>query len=326
MSIRQDLLTEKLGIKIKNSADCVLLGLFAATAWTLLGVAIAYWQGELSSFISHWVKFQGFFTIGCGVSLTLLHLSANLPSIRRGLNLPTRVLSKRTKLSTAVFISVVGTVSLVSLGFPAVRLVLAFMIITCGLICLMASAATIQALELLSTTRTLHDTQPELHPTSPADTPCLRRLAEHAAIFGLFLSIGYGFAFAGTLVGEWKGSAALVDTVQVFWPTIYVPLCLTVLLLPHAYIYSTIRERKDELIERLNLQIQELSAGSPLSHDRISEINSLADLTEKIEKAPSYPSSLRIMIGLIITVAINLTSLLAPREALAEVVRTAIGQ
>lgn len=312
-------------VKPSTTADCLLLGFLASFLWTLAGCGLAFLQSRLQFFIEQWILLQGFFAILFGTVLASLYFFDNLDLIARGLEINEYRLSQRVTVGIMLFVTVVGTASLVSLGFPGDGLILAFMLVTCGIICFLASFATVQALEILMLSRELVESDPKLHMISPAETPCIRMFAEYATFFGVVITIGYAFAFVGTIMGNWQSSTRMVVAVQTFWPLIYVPLCLTVLFLPHAHIYSVIRAKKDAMITQLQGQMGSLSSSTVLSKDQVDQINALADLINKIEKAPNYPSNLRIFAGITFTTFINISTILIPRDLVTEVVRRTIG-
>jgi hypothetical protein len=96
--------------------------------------------------------------------------------------------------------------------------------------CLAAGVVTLHTIDLLLVVHRLQTTEIKAFRYSPARTPELRYLINYFTSFTLLLSIAYSFAFAGTIKGHWTGNPAYIQTVQLFWPLIYVPICSAALL------------------------------------------------------------------------------------------------
>lgn len=304
------------------------VGLIGAGIWTLLGILTSVPTAGPQAFLREWVLLQGPPLLALGFFLSLLSQSRRLSELSAELGCPPESvrLGTRARRTLILCVTLVGTGSLIALGFPARELALIFMWLTCLLICLMASFATSHASDVLLLASKLPNCAERLHLYSPADTPGIRKLAEYIAFFGLIVTIGYCFAFVGTVSGNWTNRSSLVQLVQYFWPMLYVPLCLATLLYPHIAIYRLIRREKDRTISGLQVRMVALaSAEDSLSNEEIDRLNALADLIQKIENTPNYPRNLSLVGSLALTLLANLGSLLVPKEALAAALRSAIG-
>lgn len=295
--------------------------------WTLVGVLASTATGT-ETFLRNWLLLQGSPLIAVGIFLSLFGRGRRIEELSEKLHCPAATVrfGRRTRHAIIVLVTIVGTGSLSALGFPARQPVLGYMWLTCFLICLMAALATVHAGEILLFASRLPACTGNLHPYSPADTPAIRKAAEYIAFFGLVVSIGYSFAFVGTVSGNWTADQSLVQVVEYFWPLIYVPLCLATLLYPHVAIYRLIRSEKDNVISGLQEKMLALSsAGHNLGSEDIDRLNALADLVHKIESTPNYPRNVSLIGSLSLTLAANIASLVIPREALTQALRSAIG-
>ena len=305
-----------------------VVGLGGATIWTLLGMLASLTTSGPETFLREWLLLQGPPLLALGLFLTLFTQGRRLKDFASELSCRPESgrLSQIPRRSLMLSVTVIGTASLVALGFPSRQLALVFMWLTCALICLMASLVTVHAAEVLLFAARLRHCAAKLQPYSPADTPSVRRLAEYIAFFGLLVTIGYCFAFVGTVSGNWTSTAPLVRIVKYFWPMIYVPLCLATLSYPHIAIYRLVRAEKDRTISGLQTKMIALvSVDDSLTNQEIDRLNALADLIQKIENTPNYPHNIRLVGTLAFTLLANLASLLVPKEALAQILRTAIG-
>lgn len=311
-----------------NGFVLLIFSIVGSAIWTSLGLWTSHASANPYTFLRDWFLLQGPPLICVGFFLLPFTRSRRLEKLAADIGCPERIskIPARWQITICTVVTVLGTASLISLGFPARGLTLSFMWITCFLICFMASFATLHALAVLKFASQLPSCSMNLHPYSPADTPGIRKLAEYIAFFGFVVSIGYVFAFTGTVSGNWVATSPMVRAVQFFWPIIYVPLCLTTLLYPHIAIHSIIRNEKDRTIMGLQAKITDLVAVEEnLSNEEIDRLNSLADLIQKIESTPNFPRNISLIGSLSLTVIANVGSLLVPREALAAALRSTVG-
>lgn len=312
-----------------GNAEHLVFGVAGGVLWTACGLMIAMTSGENTgwSFLHEWLFLQGFPLISLGVFLLLSSSPSRLRKIATdlGCNAP-EALSRSTSLTILVTVAGIGSASLIAMGFNGRGGVLLFLWVTTIGVCAIAAAVTLRTVQLFRLCARLDQYKLTVHFYSPADTPSLRRLAEHVALFGVVMTAGYAFAFAATLAGSWTATPKLVHSVQVFWPIIYVPLCLAALAYPHATIYRIVRQEKDRTASDLQRRIMEISAQSgSLTNEQVDLLNNLTDLVKKIEETPNYPKNIKIVSSLILTALVNIASLVVPKEALADALRRFVG-
>jgi hypothetical protein len=223
-------------------------------------------------------------------------------------------------------VAVIGTVSLLSLGFAAPSLLTrVFMWITAVVVCTLAGVATWHGVELFVLVFRMRAMQLELFAYSPAETRGLRRLAHHLVTYAGVLTIGYAFALAATLLGSWRAAPSWVRTVQVFWPVLYVPFCFLLLLVPQAWLRDLVCERKEALLQRWEASMNSLlQRPSKLRRDDVDECNALADLFEKVSGTPEYVIDLSLALKTAGILIVNLTSLAVPREVITSWLRAIV--
>lgn len=297
--------------------------------WTGLGVLLAIFNDSLDSFAKEWLLLQGFFMVGAAVFLSSLEVFQVLPALmahalnpRASSSQKTLPKYSRSKRAVVTLIATLGTTSLISLGFNGRGATLYFMWLTAFLVSFLAGFATWHAIEIMVSCRQLRSLPLKVFTYSPAETKELCSLAEYFSIFGVFITVSYVFAFAGTMSANWTGDPSYVRLVQLFWPIIYVPLCIAVLVYPHVVIHRLICREKERLLDRCQAQINEILAKSDLDKEDIERTNSLADFFEKVQKTPNYAVNVQIAFGTATTIAINLGSLLVPREVVGDFVRS----
>src|ERR1041384_5354840 len=109
-----------------------VIGLIAATLWTLVGAAAALWRGELELFVMEWRNLQAPFLIGLGTWLVLISMSGTLNEqaarlARNGSSTSIKRVGPFWRAGGICAIAIVGTASLVWMGFNAKGPILAFM-------------------------------------------------------------------------------------------------------------------------------------------------------------------------------------------------------
>jgi hypothetical protein len=296
------------------------VGLIAATVWTLIGAAVARSQGQLAQFISEARALQGPFLIGFGTWLVLIARSGGLEDrvrrLLRGRDEVPRYLTlaadRRVRFALVSFISVAGTASLVLLGFSASNPLLIFYWVSCGIVCIAAGLATLHTVDLLVAVRRLEILGTATFKYSPAQTPELRAFIKYFTSFTLILSLGYSFAFVGTLNGHWIGPAQYIQAVQWFWPIIYVPVCSIALIYPHLVAHQLIQNAKESTLGAYHKEIDELLARyQNLKGEEVQRANSLVQLFDRISATPDYVIDLGIALRTILPLIFNLGILVA---------------
>jgi len=314
-------------------ANLAFLGLIAiagAFAWTLIGCLIAVISGSLPVFWKEWLLMQGFFAVAAAIYLGLVSLSPALAELLGQASDSKKIdlwLQKtpviRFRRTVIGFVTIAGTATTTSLGFSVSSPTRYFMWATCLGVCVMAGLITWHAIEVLFAATQLDTLKIKFFVYSPGETRSLKKLAVYFVTFSVAVTIGYIFAFAGTMSPLWQGNPTWVNAVRAFWPIIYVPLCLLITTYPHLAIHRLIRQEKDRLImcyqEQINLLIAD---GKPPSQADIERVNALADLIRKIEDSPSFALNFPIALSAIFTYIVNIGSLFIPKEAIAQIVRS----
>lgn len=310
-----------------SSSDFALLGLLFSLLWTLIGLLVAVLAEQVEEFAQDWLSLQGPFLLFIGIWLLLLIKSRKMETILRSLEVP-RARRKRVEVIADYiiisFVTVVGTLSLVSLGFSRKGLLQAFMWLTALVICFLAGNSTLHAIKLLIMSNRLCKIRVKVFSYSPAETKGLRDLAVYATFYGSLLTIGYGFALLGTLIGNWTGDPSWISLVQLFWPLIYVPLCLAVLIYPHTTIHCLVCREKEHLLEQCQEQINTiLTKPDPLTKEDIERSNGLADFFEKVSSTPNYVMDFGIATKTFIPVTFNVVTIFISRDSMIRWARSA---
>lgn len=303
-----------------------LLSVSLAVCWTLIGVLVAAFGGQIRDFIHEWLLIQGTFAVLAGFFLSLLAKSPALVSalhevdISAPSSLSPRVRSLR--FPVILGIATIGTFSTTQLGFNVSPPARYFMWLTCLLVCVSAGHITWHFFELLASARQLPNLNVEVFAYSPGETRSLRRLAIYYTTFGAATTVGYLFAFVGTVANDWNGNPTLVRSVQALWPVIYVPCCLLLLIYPHLAIRKIVRAAKERLIVCYQKQINDVLRTAPtLSAEDVEDINALADLIDRISKTPDFAVRFPVVLTTGVTSLLNFATLLVPQEALAQFVK-----
>jgi hypothetical protein len=307
-----------------------LIGIVGALVWTLLGCLVSALTGSVSDFWRQWTLIQGFFDVAAAIFLGLLALSPALantldeldPSEAGVEEWTSRPVIAKSRWTTIALVTLIGSFTTTQLGFAVPPPALYFMWLTCVGVCFLAGFATWHAVEVLHTANRIEKLKIKFFTYSPGETKSLQRLAAHFVIFGLGMTFGYIFAFIGTMSPLWTGNRVYVRTVQAFWPTIYVPLCLVLVTYPHLILHRLIRKEKDRLIISYQEQINSIiGEGSSLSQQDIEKVNALANLIRKIERSPSFAVNFPIAIGTVFTYLANIGSLIVPKDLVAQIIR-----
>jgi hypothetical protein len=317
-------------------ASFPLLGLIAiigAAAWTLLGCLLAAASSSFSMYWREWVFGQAFFAVAAALFLGFLSLSRCFAHTIAELSPQGDLVDhwqsgravKITRFAVIAFIFIVGTFSLIKLGFGVRPPTRYFMWLTCAGICFFAGFATWHGIEVLYLATHLSELKVKFFVYSPGETRSLKKLAVYFVIYGLGMTIGYVFAFVGTMSPLWQGNPVWVNTVRAFWPIIYVPLCLTIATYPHLCIFRLIRQEKDRLIVLYQEQINSIiGEGHSLSREDVERINSLADLIKRIDTSPSFAFNFPIALGTAVTYVVNIATLIVPKELLLQTIKKSL--
>lgn len=153
---------------------------------------------------------------------------------------------------------------------------------------------------------------------SPAETKALRDAATYFVFYGTLLTVGYAFSLLATLSANWKVGPEQARVVQFFWPIIYVPLCLSVLIVPHLAIHCVICREKDRLIGSCQDRLNKLLLTDPMTSEAVDQSNALADFFEKISDTPDYALDLSIGVRTVVPAAFNVATLFISRDQLVE--------
>ena len=305
-----------------NLAFVGVVTLTGAVSWSLLGVLIAALEDSVGSFIEEWFLIQGFFNVGAAIFLGSMGTASILDKTLRRIfddkiadNLMPSPRIRRMRRWIISFVLLAGTLSTTNLGFRVGGASQIFMWATCLLVCALAGFATWHTLELITVASGIRRAPIQLFAYSPGETRNLRSLAEYFTVFGVGMTGGYAFAFAGTMSNPWIGNEDYVRVVQFFWPLIYVPICLSILLYPHIEIHSLIRREKDRVISGYQSEINAiLNSGKSLKKEDIEQVNALADLISKVEKSPNFALNLPITLVTAATSVFNIATLFFPRK------------
>jgi len=272
----------------------LLTGIGAAIAWTVIGLALAWSQRDLHHFTDEWVRLQGFPLIAAGVWLCLLLRSRSFPrrlkaAMAEGATPPHGIKRREIRYLVVLAIWISGTVSLIGMGFDAHGPMLAHMWVTCTIICFMAGLTTVHTLEIILAMHRLRSTSIKTFHYAPARTPELRQLISYFTFFTCSLSVGYAFAFIGTLYGHWTGNQIYVEAIRLFWPAIYVPICSVALVYPHLIIHKLIRQVKERTLQSCEAEIDGLlERYNNLNNDDVQRVNTLTQLFDRIAATPNY--------------------------------------
>jgi hypothetical protein len=304
------------GTAVKHAIYC-LAGIGVSLFWTAFGASIAWAQGGFRQYLAEWSSFEAFPLLALGVWLTLVvrsgalgkRLAAATANGVSGLKTP---LSPLLKVGVIASIGSIGTVSLISLGFPAHGILLGFMWMSCGAVCVMAGVVTAHAVQMILAAHALQDAEIRVFRYSPARTPELRSLVSYFTSFSLLMTFGYAFALLATMSPRWTGNPDYIQAVRLFWPILYVPACLVVLLYPHIAIHRLIQREKDRTLLGYQQEIDGmLNRYSALTAEEVDRTNALAQLFDRINATPNYVLDVGNATRTILPLAFNVGSLIA---------------
>lgn len=296
---------------------CALVGIGTAAAWTVVGCGIALLQRNFAGFLHEWFLLQGFPLVTVGTWLLILVRSPNLEArvadlIQEG-SPPFRPLEERAfGLVIAITVGVVGTASLIPLGFRAHGSVLAFMWFTCACVCCTAGLVTVHAIDILRFVHRLPLHEVKVFRYAPARTPELRSFVSYFSSFTLLMTLGYAAALVATLDPDWTGPKEYIEAVRLFWPLIYVPICSVALIYPHLAVHRLILREKDRTLSSCQRDIDALlERYGELKKEDIERTNALAQLFERITSTPDYVVDVSIAFRTLLPLAFNVVTLVA---------------
>jgi hypothetical protein len=294
-----------------------LMGVGFAVLWTGLGFVLAYFQGGVAAFFAEWKLLQGFFLLAIGAWLLLIIES---DTFRRRISMLTRdgsvpcerIRDRRVQIGIILSISILGTSSLIKMGFNGHGTILVFMWVTCAAVCVTAGIVTMHAIEIIVVIHYLQKTDIKVFRYAPASTPELRILVSYFSSFSLLTTIGYGFALWATFNPHWTGPKNYIEAVRLFWPVLYVPLCTAALIYPHLVTHRLIQHEKEKTLISCQRDIDDLlSKYSALKTDEINRTNTLAQLFDRISGTPNYVMDMGIAVRTILPLVFNLVTLFA---------------
>ncbi len=294
-----------------------LIGLGVALVWSALGCGIAFFQGVVRHFLGDWSRLQGFFLLALGTWLILLVRSGTLEQrvsalVRSGFASPIGIRNRRLRAAVVAAIALVGTASLIAMGFNASGPLLLFMWITCACVCSTAAIVTLHAIDVTLSVHRLQAAEIKVFRYSPARTPELRELVNYFTSFTLLMTLGYACALAATLYSEWRGNNDFIAAVRVFWPLLYVPACSIVMIFPHVVVHRLIRREKDRTLFSCQQEMDQLLVKYPtLNSSEIERTNALAQMFDRISATPNYVVDIGIAVRTSLPLAFNLLTLFA---------------
>jgi len=294
-----------------------LVGVCVAGAWTGIGCAIAALQHDARTFVQEWASLQGFFLMALGTWLLLIirsgTLKARVTSLTADASMRLGILQNhRLRAGIVAVIGILGTASLIPLGFPARSAVLFFMWITCALVCLAAGAATLHTIEIVVAIHGLARTDIRTFRYAPARTPELRSIVSYFSSFTLLVTIGYACAVLATLDNHWTGAREYISAVRLFWPIIYVPVCSVAMFYPHIVVHQIIQREKQKTLLSCEHDIDDLLIRfRDLKTEDINRTNNLAQLFDRIAATPNYVVDFSIAATTMLPLLVNVVSFFA---------------
>ena len=317
--MRQKLIKATRPSKVTPEANHVLwvpAGILVGSVWTGLGAAIALLQGDaVRTFLREWSNYQGPFLLALGAWMLLIVRSrtfdARIAALTEKGSMQVGIIGRRWfQAVIIVFVTVVGAVSVSRMGFNGHGFVLALMLFTNLCIDLASGVVTLHALKIVAVVHNLQYQKIKVSRYAPARTQELRSVVKYFSTFTLLMTIGYAFALAGTLKGNWTGPKEYVEAVRWFWPIIYVPLCCLVLIYPHLAVHKLIQRQKEDTLKSCQQDIDKLLAQYPtLKKNDIGRTNELAQLFDRITATPDYVIDFGIAVRTLLPLAFNLLTL-----------------
>lgn len=292
--------------------------LAVAVAWTGIGFLWAAIGHAYAGFVEEWWRLFGSIDIALGVWLVLDADAHPLPRLLDGLAespLTPRAAST-VKWAIVAAVAIIGSGSLIALGFHVPRAVLPFMWLTCLLVCAISGVVTWHGVETLIASRQIGESRLHVFVYSPGETKELRVFARHVTQFAALCTIGYAITLCGTLLARWTAPPALIAKVVTFWPLIYVPFCLLLLAYPQTQFRRIIRREKQKLLDICQTKIDDLLQKPDLTNDDVQKCNAFADFFDKIVRTPDFVLDAGIVLRMVSVVLVNAFTLFVPKELL----------
>jgi len=293
-----------------------LTGVAVGLGWTLIVCGVAFLQGDnVRLFLREWTDLQGPFLIALGTWLLLMirskSFTARVSRLTAEGSVNPGIFKNRLIRSLVVgCVTVLGFISVASMGFHGHDATLIFMWITCICIDFAAGLVTLHSLELLAVVHNLQQQEIKVSRYAPARTPELRSLVSYFSSFTLLMTVGYAFALLGTLKGHWTGSQDYIQAVRLFWPLIYVPTCCVMLIYPHIVVHKLIQREKEHTLSSCQQDIDNLlSKYGNLKTEEVERTNTLAQLFDRVTATPDYVIDVGIAVRTILPLAFNLVTL-----------------
>jgi hypothetical protein len=293
--------------------------LAAATAMLALGVLTGRATGSVYPLLEEWFRLQGFFDIAIGMWLVIVGFSNPLPSLLKSAGVESGTERSSHDIWRAIVITlvtVIGSGSLISLGFNSHGLGLAYLWIGCVFIVGMAGVATWHGVEILIACQQVASAPLHVFVYSPAETKELRILARHSTTYASVLTLGYAFTLLGTILGGWTGDPLRVRIVTSFWPVLYIPFCFILLIYPQIQFRKLILREKERLLSVCQKGIDDVLQKPDLTSEDVSRCNALAELFNKIAGTPEFVIDVGIVMRYLWIVLVNAGTLFLPRERL----------
>src|ERR1051325_2028303 len=296
----------------------LLAAVALAGVWTAIGYLWAAAAHASADFVQEWWRLFGTIDIGLGVWLLLDAETHPLPVLLDGL--ASSPLSSRTaarlKWTIVAAVALIGSGSLIALGFHVPAAMLPFMWTTCLLICAISGVVTWHGVEVLLASKHIGESQLHVFVFLPGETKQLRAFARHVTQFAALCTIGYAITLCGTLLARWTAPPAHVEQVVTFWPLLYVPFCLLLLIYPQIQFRTIIRREKQKLLDMCQSKIDDLLQKPDLTNDDVAKCNAFADFFEKITKTPDFVLDAPIVLRMLSIVLVNAFTLFVPKDLL----------
>ena len=296
----------------------LIAALGVALGWTVVGFLWAAMGHAYADFVEEWWRLFGSIDIALGVWLVLDAESHPLPTLLDGLAkspLTSRA-ARIVKWVIVASVAIIGSGSLIALGFHVRPVMLPFMWLTCFIVCTISGVVTWHGIETLIASHQIGESQLHVFVYSPGETKELRGFARHVTQFASLCTIGYAITLCGTLLARWTASPVLVARVVTFWPLLYVPFCLLLLAYPQLQFRRIIRREKQKLLDVCQTRIDDLLQKPDLSNDDVQKCNAFADFFDKIAKTPDFVLDAGIVFRMVSVVVVNVFTLLVPKDLL----------
>jgi len=305
-------------ISRSSRAHPFLACLTVATVWTATGFLCAILTNSYRDFAEEWWRLFGSIDIGLGVWLVL---DAEAHPLSQLLDrLATSPLTPRAatilKGSIIAVVAFIGSGSLIVLGFHVPSPMLPFMWVTCFFVCAISGVVTWHGVEIVIASRQIGDSTLHVFLYSPGDTKELRTFVRHVTQFAAICTVGYAITLCGTLLARWTAAPERINQVVTFWPMLYIPFCLFMLVYPQMKFRTIIQREKQKLLDVCQGKIDDLLRKSDLTNDDVQKCNAFADFFDKIAKTPDFVLDAGIIMRMISVIVVNAITLFVPREAL----------